>query len=80
MLNLAGNAQRQIEIGFQQNAGYANITLTFHPVFTFRNGAGTAHFCAEDGRQFMHHIQIALRRQTSSYADDPFGFAQIDAA
>lgn len=61
-------------------AGYANITLTFHPVFTFRNGAGTAHFCAEDGRQFMHHIQIALRRQTSSYADDPFGFAQIDAA
>lgn len=29
---------------------------------------------------FMHHIQIALRRQASPYADDPFGFAQIDAA
>ncbi len=37
MLDLPGDPQRQVEIGFQQHAGDTDITFTLHPVLAFGN-------------------------------------------
>ncbi|MNE34585.1 hypothetical protein D3C80_1283130 [compost metagenome] len=80
MLDLPGNAQHQVEIGFQLHARYPDIAFALHPVFTLGDRTRTANFRSQQGCQLMDHFQVVLCCQPTSDTNHAFGLAEIDAA
>ena len=79
MLNLAGNAERNVDVSFELRAGNTDIAFAFHPVLAFGDRTGAADFGADSLGKGFDHRNVFLLGNAAADADDALGLREINA-
>ena len=79
MLNLAGNAERNVDVSFELRAGNTDIAFAFHPVLAFGDRTGAADFGADSLGKGFDHRNVFLLGNAAADADDALGLREVNA-